>query len=90
MMRPKVSSADDTGDAQKNLVIDVQQADWAELATLPGLGETLARRIVMHRMALQADGKSLDSPEQLLDVPGIGPKRLEDISPFLSFGSPSR
>lgn len=60
-------------------VVDVNQAEWPELAQLPGVGETLARRIVESR---QTDGRFLDHSE-LLRVDGIGPLTLQRIEPYL-------
>ena len=46
---------------------------------LPGVGETLARRIVDSR---QSAGPFLDHRD-LLRVPGVGPVTLEAIQPYL-------
>lgn len=59
--------------------VDINTAEWPELAQVPGLGETLARRIVDSR---QADGAYADH-DDLLRVPGIGPRTLERMKPFL-------
>jgi competence protein ComEA len=59
--------------------VDVNEAQWPELAQLPDVGETLARRIVQSR---QQDGPFLDH-EDLRRVKGIGPKTLESIRPYL-------
>ncbi len=59
--------------------VDINRADWPELALLPDVGETLARRIVESR---QRDGLFLDQ-QDLLRVPGIGPLTLEKMRPFL-------
>ena len=59
--------------------VDLNRADWPELALLPDVGETLARRIVESR---QRDGLFLDQ-QDLLRVPGIGPLTLEKMRPFL-------
>lgn len=59
--------------------VDINQADWPELAQLPGIGETLARRIVQSR---QAEGRFLDH-DDLRRVRGIGPKTLEQIRSYL-------
>jgi len=59
--------------------IDVNQADWPELALLPGIGETLAKRIVRSR---EQDGP-FRCHDELRRVPGIGPKTLEAIRPYL-------
>jgi competence protein ComEA len=59
--------------------IDINSADWPELIQLPGLGETLARRIVAWR---KAHGR-LTSIDQLRQVSGVGPKRLESWRAYL-------
>lgn len=60
-------------------LVDVNTAAWPELAQLPDLGETLARRIVQSR---RRDGPFLDH-DDLRRVRGIGPKTLERIRPYL-------
>jgi competence protein ComEA len=59
--------------------IDVNQADWPELALMPNIGEQLAKRIVAHR---EAKGKFRELAD-LRRVRGIGPKTLESIKPYL-------
>jgi len=59
--------------------IDLNEADWPELVQLPGIGETLARRIVDSR---RLQGPFLDH-EDLKRVRGIGPKTLERVKPYL-------
>ena len=60
-------------------LVDVNQADWPELAQLPGIGQTLAQRIVAAR---EERGPFLDHAD-LRRVRGIGPKTLEKIRPYL-------
>jgi competence protein ComEA len=59
--------------------VDVNRADWPELAQLPGIGEVLARGIVESRRT-QGPFRHLD---ELLRVRGIGPKKLEGLRPYL-------
>lgn len=59
--------------------VDVNKADWPELAQLPGIGEKLAQRIVSTR---EERGPFLDHSE-LRRVRGIGPKTLEKMRPYL-------
>ncbi len=62
-------------------LVDLNSAQWAELSQLPEIGETLGRRIVEARTS----GGPFRSAEDLeRRVPGIGPKTLEKIRPFLS------
>lgn len=59
--------------------VDINQAPWPELAQLPDIGETLARRIVESR---ELQGPYLDHNE-LQRVQGIGPATVERIRPYL-------
>ena len=59
--------------------VDINRADWPELAQLPEIGESLARRIVETR---EARGPYLDHGD-LRRVRGIGPKTLQRIRPYL-------
>jgi competence protein ComEA len=59
--------------------IDLNRAEWPELAQLPGIGETLARRIVESR---ESNGPFLNHDE-LRRVRGIGAKKLDAVRPYL-------
>jgi competence ComEA-like helix-hairpin-helix protein len=63
--------------------VDVNSADLPELMQLPGIGRKLAQQIVASR---QSDGP-FAVPGDLLRVDGIGPKKLEQIRPYLRFAS---
>lgn len=52
-------------------LIDINSADAALLMTLPGVGETMAQRII--------DGRPYSEIDDLLDVYGIGEKTLEGL-----------
>jgi competence protein ComEA len=60
-------------------LVDINSAEWPELAELPDIGETLARRIVESRAAT---GRFADH-DDLLRVRGIGPRTLEKMRPYL-------
>ncbi len=64
--------------------IDLNGADEAALATVPGIGETLASRIVEFR---ELNGR-FASVDGLADVSGITPSRYDAIAPFLRVGRP--
>ena len=64
--------------------IDPNRASVAELIRLPGIGPSLAGRIVADR----DQNGAFASPEALLRVRGIGPRTLERIRGFLSFPGP--
>lgn len=60
--------------------VDLNHADWPELAQLPGIGETLARRIVDSR---EQEGPYLQAAD-LQRVRGIGPRTLQRLLPYLA------
>ncbi|MEN3001007.1 MAG: helix-hairpin-helix domain-containing protein [Armatimonadota bacterium] len=60
--------------------LDLNRATAEELEALPGIGPVLAARIVEYR---QQRGR-FQSVDELLDVHGIGPKRLEQIRPYVT------
>ncbi len=59
--------------------VDINAAGWPELAALPNIGETLARRIVESR---ETDGPFLEI-EDLRRVRGIGARTFEQLRPYL-------
>ena len=61
-------------------LVDVNSATWVEWAQFEGIGETLAKRIVADR---QARGP-FASVEDVRRVKGIGPKKFEEMRPFLT------
>lgn len=72
-----VASRVDTGVADG--VVVVNQATAAELESLPGVGPVLAGRIISHR----DEHGPFESPEDLLDVAGIGEATLARLRPLV-------
>jgi len=68
--------------------IDPNTAPWPELARLPEVGESMAKQIVayreQHRPASRT-GLVFRSLRDLEPIPGIGPKTLDEIAPYLKF-----
>ncbi len=56
-------------------LVDLNTAGVEELVTLPGIGEGLAERIVDYR----AEHGPFEGPEGLMEVSGIGEKKLEEL-----------
>jgi competence protein ComEA len=59
--------------------VDINTAPLPELALLPRIGETLAKRIIEDR---EANGPFRDL-DDLQRVRGIGPRTLEEMRPYL-------
>lgn len=70
---------DSVGGAVVTEQIDLNRATEAELDRLPGVGPVTAARIVARRTEIGG----FRSVDQLLEVPGIGPKTLQNIRPYV-------
>lgn len=62
-----------------SFVVNINEADVAELSQLPGIGATLASRIIESR---NAEGP-FRSVEDLRRIRGIGPKTVETLRPYV-------
>jgi competence protein ComEA len=60
--------------------VNLNTADLAELETLPGIGPSIAGAIIRYR----EENGSFARVEDLLDVPGIGPTRLEQLESLVA------
>lgn len=65
-----------------SLMVNINTADAEQLILLPGIGETFAQRILDYR---EANGP-FRTVEELLNVEGIGPGRLEAILDYITTG----
>lgn len=59
--------------------VNINAANAEELQRLPGVGPATAARILEYRKEVG----SFSSPEQLMDVSGIGEKKFEKMRPFV-------
>jgi hypothetical protein len=59
--------------------VDVNRSEWPEWALLPGVGETLAKRIVEHRTRVGG----FTTVDEVGRVRGIGPQTLARLRPYL-------
>lgn len=60
-------------------VLNLNTASLSQLELLPGIGPKMAERVVEYRKAHGA----FSSPEQVMDVKGIGPKKFEKLKAYL-------
>jgi competence protein ComEA len=75
-------SAYATGKPQPTAKVNINTASVEQLTTLPGVGPTLAARIVEHRQKAGA----FRSTQELMTVKGIGEKNLAKIEAWLTVG----
>jgi len=68
--------------AASGAVVNINTASVAEFATLPGIGEKTAARIVEYR---QKNG-NFKKVEELMNVRGIGEKNFLKLKPQLAIG----
>ncbi len=64
-------------------LVDINRACAEELATLPGIGEVLAGRIIEYR---EQTG-SFAAAEELMNVSGIGEKTFAELKQYITVGS---
>ncbi len=64
---------------KSSYLIDINEANWLEYAMLDGVGEVLAKRIVLYR---EKHGP-FSAVEDLRNVKGIGKKTFKKIEPHL-------
>ena len=67
--------------------IDPNTAPWWELTALPDIGEGTARKIVEYREAHADRLPVFRRAGDLEPVPGIGPKTIRRIEPYLRFSN---
>ena len=68
--------------------LDPNHADWAALATIPGVNQKQAKEIVAYREQFQRDHpnqRAFAKPEDLDNVKGIGPATVDAMRPYLIF-----
>ncbi len=78
-MSGRLVEVDRTEHVPYEFLVDVNKAQWAELAQLPEVGEVLARRIVETR----EQRGPFRTQEDLLEVTGIGRVKLSRMAPHL-------
>lgn len=59
--------------------IDLNLADWETLELLPGIGESLAEKIICYR----EENGGFSSVEEIMKVSGIGSKKFEGFKDYI-------
>jgi len=77
-----VAPAMAAGKAAPTAKVNINTASVEQLTTLPGVGPKLAARIVEYR---QKSG-SFRSPQELMNVKGVGEKNFAKIEAWLTVG----
>jgi len=75
----ELRAALDAGDLPEGFRLDPNTASRDDLMRLPGVGESLANRIIQGRPYRRTD--------DLLRVDGIGRRTLDELAPFISIGN---
>jgi competence protein ComEA len=76
----KIGSEESQIDKKSLFQVDINEAKWPELAQLPRIGETTARRIVQDRK----DHGPFKSIDDLTRIRGIGAKTVEKLRKYIS------
>lgn len=63
--------------------LDINTATTEQLTELPGIGPVIAAKVVEYRTATP-----FTSPEQIMEVKGIGPAKFEAIKALISVTPP--
>ena len=78
-LRGRMIDIETAAPVQVKFQIDINRADWPEWTLLPGVGETMAKRIVQHR----SERGLFRSHADLLRVSGVGPRTFDRMRPYL-------
>ncbi|NCB73478.1 MAG: helix-hairpin-helix domain-containing protein [Clostridia bacterium] len=71
-----------TPSASPELLVNINTAEAQELCLLPGIGETIAARIVDYR----TEHGQFNSTDEIMNVSGIGAKTYEDLKGYITIG----
>ena len=82
---PALPQTEAAAESAPTQLVDLNTAGVDELTTLPGIGESLAKRIVDYR----TEHGPFESPEALMEVSGIGEKKLEELRDYVTVAGES-
>jgi competence protein ComEA len=74
------SGGDVPGSDSEAGLISLNRSKQQELEALPGIGPVYAERIIAYRdRKMREEGQGFQSTDELLNIPGIGPKRYAAV-----------
>ena len=74
--------SDDIVSGEQSGLVDINTASLEELVLLPGLGQTLALRIIEYRN----ENGPFQKPEDICNVSGIGSKTFSKFEKYITVG----
>lgn len=80
-----VSALPEAQASEAKLVVDINHAEAQRLTELPGVGATVAERIIAYR----EENGPFEKLEELMNVRGIGEKTFLKLKPFVTLGDGS-
>ena len=63
----------------REILVNINTADREELMTINGIGEATADKIIAYR----EENGEFESVDELIEIKGIGEKKLEQFRPFM-------
>lgn len=74
------SQSEKSSSSKRNYIVNINTASQTELETLPGIGPSLALKIINYRK----DHGKFSSIEQIMEVNGIGENKFEKLKKYIS------
>ena len=75
-----IDNDNETQEEVKETIININTADESELDTLPGIGPSIAKKIITYR---NENGK-FNTIEDIKNVSGIGDAKFEEIKKYIT------
>lgn len=75
-----LTAENNNGGEEKRVLVNINTADIDQLTSLPGIGDTLALRIIEYR----TEHGAFKSVEDIMQVNGIGQSKFNDIAQMIT------